>query len=75
MRKQDSEEEYKFEIISHSGGNIEVANRTNFNFTPHQEVTLIPSCDKNFRTCCDYFNNAVNFRGEPAIPEYDLIKN
>lgn len=25
-------------------------------------------CDKSFRTCCNKFNNAVNFRGEPFIP-------
>ncbi|MDC0865087.1 phage BR0599 family protein [Rickettsiaceae bacterium] len=73
-KKQDSEEEYKFEIISHRGNNIEIINRIKFNFTQHQEIILIPSCDKNFRTCCDYFNNAVNFRGEPHIPEYDIIK-
>jgi len=28
-------------------------------------------CDKKFETCCDKFNNAVNFRGEPNIPGYD----
>ena len=26
-------------------------------------------CDKKFITCCNQFNNAVNFRGEPFIPE------
>lgn len=25
-------------------------------------------CDKSFRTCCNKFNNAVNFCGEPFIP-------
>jgi hypothetical protein len=29
-------------------------------------------CDKSFRTCCNKFNNAVNFRGEPFIPEGPL---
>lgn len=27
------------------------------------------TCDKKFITCCNKFNNAVNFRGEPFIPE------
>ncbi len=27
------------------------------------------SCDKKFITCCNKFNNAINFRGEPFIPE------
>lgn len=67
--------QHKFKIIAHSGRNIEIANISGFNFTSHQQVTLRPSCNKNFRTCCDYFNNAINFRGEPDIPEYDTIKN
>ena len=25
-------------------------------------------CDKSFRMCCNKYNNAVNFRGEPFIP-------
>lgn len=31
-------------------------------------ATLIPSCDKKFVTCCNRYDNAVNFRGEPNIP-------
>lgn len=27
------------------------------------------TCDKKFITCCNKFNNAVNFSGEPFIPE------
>jgi len=30
-------------------------------------------CDKNFDTCINKFNNAVNFRGEPNIPGTDAI--
>lgn len=36
------------------------------------DKTFYPSniiCDKKFITCCNKFNNAVNFRGEPFIPE------
>lgn len=33
--------------------------------TRYQEGT---SCDKKFITCCNKFNNAINFRGEPFIP-------
>lgn len=29
-------------------------------------------CDKRFITCCNKFNNAVNFRGEPFIPNGPL---
>jgi len=31
------------------------------------ELTLHAGCDKNFSTCCKLYNNALNFRGEPAI--------
>ena len=37
-------------------------------------VTLTAGCDKKFITCCNKFNNAVNFRGEPSIPEYNFLK-
>lgn len=30
-------------------------------------------CDKRFDTCCDRFNNALNFRGEPHVPGTDSI--
>ncbi|MEY3197361.1 MAG: hypothetical protein RLZZ59_732 [Pseudomonadota bacterium] len=33
-----------------------------------QRVTLTPGCNKKFITCCNIYNNAINFRGEPAIP-------
>lgn len=30
-------------------------------------------CDKYFNTCCNKFNNAINFRGEPHLPGRDKI--
>ena len=35
------------------------------------EITA--GCDKNFSTCINKFNNAVNFRGEPHVPGLDEI--
>jgi uncharacterized phage protein (TIGR02218 family) len=32
-------------------------------------VKLMALCDKSFGSCCNIFNNAANFRGEPHIPE------
>lgn len=37
-------------------------------------VILTAGCDKKFITCCNKFNNAVNFRGEPFIPEHNFLK-
>ncbi len=35
--------------------------------------TIIAGCDKQFSTCTTKFNNALNFRGEPHIPQSDRI--
>jgi uncharacterized phage protein (TIGR02218 family) len=72
---QQSQARHEFQIISHIQNNIEIILREEFKFNEQAEVTLIPQCDKNYRTCCYSFNNAVNFRGEPAIPEFNVIKN
>lgn len=33
----------------------------------------VAGCDKNFATCCERFNNALNFRGEPHVPGMDRM--
>jgi len=35
-----------------------------------QAVQLVPGCDGQRLTCKNKFNNYVNFRGEPFIPDY-----
>lgn len=65
----------EFSILTHIHHNIEVQNSTECAFSVGDQVRLLPTCDKNFRTCCYSFNNAVNFRGEPAIPESNIVKN
>ncbi len=37
------------------------------------KYTIIAGCDKQFSTCITKFNNALNFRGEPHIPQSDRI--
>lgn len=37
------------------------------------KLLITPNCDKNFTTCCNIYNNAINFRGEPNIPGIDEI--
>lgn len=71
----EEDNKYEFKILSHFRNNIEVDLDTEFDFIKHKLVTLIPGCDKNYRTCCYSFNNAVNFRGEPVIPESNIIEN
>ena len=36
-------------------------------------IELREGCDKRFATCCERFDNAVNFRGEPHLPGNDLL--
>jgi uncharacterized phage protein (TIGR02218 family) len=33
--------------------------------------TYAPGCDKTRETCCNKFNNILNFRGFPDIPGMD----
>jgi len=35
-----------------------------------QAVTIVPGCDGQMSTCVNTFNNYINFRGEPFIPEF-----
>jgi uncharacterized phage protein (TIGR02218 family) len=67
--------QFKFKILSHIENNIEIESNITFDFTKNQWVVLSPECDKSYKTCCYYFNNAVNFRGEPFIPKYNFIEN
>lgn len=62
-------------ILAHHNNNIEIESIPECDLHMQEHVTLIPTCDKFFRTCCYSFNNAVNFRGEPAIPESNIVKN
>ncbi|MDA9163407.1 phage BR0599 family protein [Rickettsiaceae bacterium] len=75
MIVKDAEQgEYKFKIAASGQGSVEIENNLRFGFAGQRQVTLMPGCDKNFRTCCYSFKNAVNFRGEPAIPESNIIR-
>lgn len=37
------------------------------------DYVAVAGCDKNFATCCERFNNALNFRGEPHVPGMDRM--
>lgn len=61
-------------ILEHSEGLIMLDKVIADNIRHNESVLLIAGCDKKFVTCCNKFNNAVNFRGEPLIPDEDFIK-
>ncbi|MFK7968069.1 MAG: phage BR0599 family protein [Rickettsiaceae bacterium] len=64
-----------FKIISHNGKSITLDKKVSEDLLEQEEVILVVSCDKKFITCCNKFNNAVNFRGEPTIDQHNFLKN
>lgn len=54
---------------------LELKKEINFELNAITCIKILPSCDKRFLTCCKKFNNAVNFRGEPFLPEHSFINN
>lgn len=40
-----------------------------------KKIKLRAGCDKKFISCCKKFHNALNFRGEPFIPEFKVLEN
>ena len=67
--------QYEYPIKSHFANKVELFHRSNLNIKDVSKFYLAPTCDKKIRTCCYSFNNTVNFRGEPDIPEHRIIKN
>lgn len=66
---------YTCKILSHFLTQIELEAWFINKIKVQQEITLTPGCDKKFITCCNKFNNELNFRGEPFVPEYKYLKN
>ncbi len=65
----------KFKILSHYNNKIETSSNISNDLMEQNYAILVPACDKTFITCCNKFNNAVNFRGEPTINEHNFLKN
>ncbi len=61
-------------IISHTKNLLVVDKVIPDNIKQCKTAQITAGCDKNFITCCNKFNNAVNFRGEPFIPDDKFIK-
>lgn len=62
-------------ITLHSGNEIFLGKSVAQIFANNTNVKLVPGCDKKFMTCCKKFDNALNFRGEPFVPEFHKLKN
>ncbi|WP_316353504.1 DUF2163 domain-containing protein [Candidatus Trichorickettsia mobilis] len=67
------ETQFIAKILKQLDNNLELDQAIPDVLKEHKEVILIAGCDKKFITCCNKFNNAVNFRGEPWIPEDNFL--
>lgn len=61
-------------IIKHYNGSIELDKPLPDVMKDSKNIQLVAGCDKKFLTCCNKFDNAVNFRGEPFIPMSDFLQ-
>ena len=64
-----------FKIISHYNNQITLEKKISEDLLKQEEVILLVACNKKFITCCNKFNNAVNFRGEPTIDQHNFLRN
>ena len=59
--------------VAVDGDRIELRDTMRGTIVTGDRIELRHGCDKRFATCCDRFDNAVNFRGEPHLPGNDLL--
>ena len=58
-------------IIGVSGNVIFLHDEVESSVNIGNKVLLFPECNKSFLVCCNIFDNALNFRGEPHVPGFD----
>jgi len=63
----------ELEIVQFSNGTFVLLEPIPQNIAVGDEFTVLAGCDKVFRTCCERFNNAINFRGEPHLPNSNIM--
>ncbi len=68
-------EMYKLKISTHNKNKLKLELNGSILLSEGMNITLLPSCDKTIHTCRENFNNVVNFRGEPFVPQHNVIRN
>ena len=63
----------KTEIKQFNSGKFMLSSELPYKLNTGDTFKAITGCDKQFRTCCEKFNNAINFRGEPHLPGIELL--
>ncbi len=59
----------EYKICIHAKETIGLEQEFTLSANEYTSIKLIPSCDKKYLTCCYSYDNAVNFRGEPFVPD------
>ena len=55
------------EIKQSFSNTLILATKLTYNLNIGDSFKITAGCDKDFKTCCNIFDNAINFRGEPFI--------
>ncbi|MGI4775414.1 MAG: DUF2163 domain-containing protein [Janthinobacterium lividum] len=66
--------QFEAKILNSNGSTFHIDRVISNDLKNNTRVILIAGCDKEFITCCNKFNNAVNFRGEPYIPKSNFLE-
>lgn len=59
--------------VAVDGNRVKLRNTMRGAVVAGDRIELRQGCDKRFATCCERFDNAANFRGEPHLPGNDLL--
>ncbi len=59
--------------VAVDGNRVELRDTMRGTVVAGDRIELREGCDKRFATCCERFENAANFRGEPHLPGNDLL--
>ncbi len=66
---------FKYRINASSRNTIGLAVLPALEVQQAKMVTIIPGCDKEFTTCHQKYDNNINFRGEPFIPDDKILSS
>jgi uncharacterized phage protein (TIGR02218 family) len=62
-----------YEVADFTSKIIQTSIAVKFTVQAGDNFKITRGCDKNFSTCINNFNNAINFRAEPHLPGTDAI--
>lgn len=65
--------EQVYEISDYKNSIITIKFAPSFIPKEGDKIIITAGCNKKFKTCCEKFNNAINFRGEPHIPGSTIL--